>query len=54
MFELEEEPDDILEIKGFVIRKDIYERLGSPKGMIKFKTNYLWTPYEGEIWNEKY
>ncbi len=53
MSELVEEPNDILLIKGFVIRKDIYKLLGYPGEMSEFKTDYLWTPYEGEYWNEK-
>ncbi len=51
MSELEEDPDDILLIKGFVIRKDLYNLLGSPGEMIPFTTNYVWTPYEGEVWD---
>ena len=51
MFELEQDPNDILLIKGFVIRKDVYELLGSPGKMPEFKTDYFWNPYEGEHWN---
>lgn len=48
--ELEEDPEDILLIPGFVIRKDIYEKLGSPGEFEEFSSNYLWTPYQGEQW----
>ena len=46
--ELKEDPNDILLISGFVIRKDIYEKLGSPGEMSEFNNEYLWTQYEGE------
>lgn len=52
MKELEEDPNDILLISGFVIRKDIYEKLGSPGELSEFNSRYLWTPYEGEKWNK--
>lgn len=52
MSELEEDPNDILLISGFVIRKDIYEKLGSPGELSEFNSKYLWNPYEGEKWNE--
>lgn len=51
MEELQEYPEDILLIKGLVIRKDIFEKLGSPGEMVEFKPGYLWTPYEGEEWD---
>jgi len=50
--ELIAEPDDILLFKGLVIRKDIYQYLGSPGALVEFKENYLWIPYEGEIYDE--
>ena len=50
MSELEENPNDILLISGFVIRKDIYEKLGSPGELSEFNSRYLWAPYEGEKW----
>ncbi|MHA7060274.1 hypothetical protein ACWGOQ_0023860 [Aquimarina sp. M1] len=52
MSELEEDPNDILLISGFVIRKDIYQKLGSPGELCEFNSKYLWTPYEGEKWNQ--
>ena len=52
MEELEEEPNDILLIPGFVIRSDVYKRLGSPGNLKAFSLTHLWTPYEGEHWSE--
>lgn len=52
LHELQEEPDDILEFKGFVVRKDIYELIGSPGELESFRENYLWIPYEGEVYDE--
>ncbi|MBI1223827.1 MAG: hypothetical protein GC192_01205 [Bacteroidetes bacterium] len=51
--ELVNDPDGILLFKGLVIRKDLYEFLGSPGTFEAFKDNYLWTPYEGETYNKK-
>jgi hypothetical protein len=51
--ELIADPDDILLFKGLVIRKDIYQYLGSPGALIAFKEDYLWIPYEGETYVER-
>ena len=48
MDELIKDPNDIAEAKGFVIRKDIYNSVGSPGEFVEFSHNYMWLPYEGE------
>lgn len=52
MSDLEEEPNDLFIASGVVIRKDIYAKIGSPGEMFEFTSNYVWTPYTGEKWNE--
>ncbi|MBK8499477.1 MAG: hypothetical protein IPL52_11850 [Flavobacteriales bacterium] len=49
--ELYEDPEYWLGYKGFVIRKDIYQKTGSTRPMAQFGTDYVWTPYEGERWS---
>lgn len=48
--ELTEDPEYYLAFKGFVIQKELYERVQGKKKMQPFSQEYLWTPYEGEIW----
>ncbi len=48
--ELLEDPEFYLKFKGFVIQKELYERIAGKRKMKTFKKGYLWTPYEGETY----
>lgn len=49
-YELEDfikDPTDLIDVPGIVIRKDLYEIIGSPGNLVEFRPDYVWTPYEG-------
>lgn len=50
MKELEEDPDNMSGDPGWVIRKDIYKKIGCTEELDEFNSEYLWNPYEGEEW----
>lgn len=51
--ELVEFPNDFDNLKGFVMHKEIYMQINSTVKMINFENDYLWIPYEGEIYIER-
>jgi len=42
-----EDPTNLTIMSGIVIRKDLYEKVGSPGNFYEFRPNYVWTPYHG-------
>ena len=54
MNEILKNPIEIIPIKGFVISNDIYESIGKPGSLLPFKANYVWNPYEGEVYEKPY
>jgi hypothetical protein len=40
----------VTNLSGIVISQDIWQLLGSPSTLRNFTLNYLWKPYEGEVY----
>ena len=50
--ELTDDPEFYLKFKGIVIDENLYKAINGRRKMKTFSEGYLWTPYEGETWNE--